>query len=307
MNKQKVEIVYRHFELPVEFPLVALTGGNWTTKPGPIENLHFHNCMEIGLLKKGRGYVYTETTKYEVEAPAVIIMPPNTLHTTTANEGCVCEWNWIYTNIVKICTDLSPGMQSAIGAFQHELNGACGVIRGTEHANLYAILTLLCEEMAGKEKDYRAVARCLQSAAAVMFLRLARSEGQSHSDFGKLATRLTPAVRYISEHYTETIRIDTLAECCHISTSHFRRLFRQVFERSPLEYIEHIRIEHACEQLYNCDYSVMQISEMNGFATVSSLDRQFARRYGLSPSQWRKKVRSVENPKVTEFLNETKR
>ena len=147
-----------------------------------------------------------------------------------------------------------------------------------------------------------------------MFLRLARSEGQSHSDFGKLATSLTPAVRYISEHYTETIRIDTLAECCHISTSHFRRLFRQVFERSPLEYIAYV-LKPSCAQ--SCaldvpsgiadDYSVMQISEMNGFATVSSLDRQFARRYGLSPSQWRKKVRSVENPKVTEFLNETKR
>ena len=58
---------------------------------------------------------------------------------------------------------------------------------------------------------------------------------------------------YISDHYMEDIRIDELAEYCHISETHLRRIFTTYMKMSPLEYINTIRIQAACDYLKKTD------------------------------------------------------
>ena len=53
---------------------------------------------------------------------------------------------------------------------------------------------------------------------------------------------IAPAVAYIAENYMEEISVEKLSYLCHVSTSHFRRLFKQVLGWSPLDYIQIVRI-----------------------------------------------------------------
>ena len=99
------------------------------------------------------------------------------------------------------------------------------------------------------------------------------------------------------------VSIETLAQLCYVSASHFRRLFRQVLGWSPQEYLQLIRIDRACALLYNADYSVTEIGAMVGYPSPSSFTRQFRRIYGTSPNQWRQQVRSEETPAVTAYFN----
>ena len=303
----KVEVFYRHYDLPVDFPLVALTGEGWISGPEPVTRLHFHNCMEIGLLLEGSGYVLVENSMAAISAPAVTLIAPNTLHGTAAAEGSKLKWNWFYTNFGRMCSSLSPSVRSEIDDFQQSLSGNCLILSGAEHPEVCRLVELLAGEMRSRGRDYRASARSLLCAAAVMFKRFSPQAAKRCESGSKLMSGLGPAIEYIDAHYAENLRIDALAELCHVSTPHFRRLFKGVFQKSPLEYIEDRRIEHACDLLYNCDYSVTQIGELTGFPSATSFDRQFIRRYGLSPNQWRKKIRNEENPKVTQYLDETEK
>ena len=90
---------------------------------------------------------------------------------------------------------------------------------------------------------------------------------------------------------------------CHISTSHFRRLFKQMLGWSPLDYLQMVRIERACALLYGDQYSVTDIGMKVGYSSPSSFSRQFRRIYGVSPSQWRQKMRREENPIVTAYFH----
>ena len=101
----------------------------------------------------------------------------------------------------------------------------------------------------------------------------------------------------------EEISIEKLSRLCHVSTSHFRRLFKQVLGWSPLDYVQMVRIDRSCVLLYNCDYSVTEIGLQVGYPSPSSFNRQFRRIHGISPSQWRQKMRSEENPIVTAYFN----
>ena len=48
-------IYYRHFDLPARFPVVGLLGDLWRISDAPVTRMHFHNCMEIGLILDGSG------------------------------------------------------------------------------------------------------------------------------------------------------------------------------------------------------------------------------------------------------------
>ena len=52
--KQPV-IEYRSYELPPDFPMIALTGDQWHISPVPSKRLHFHNCLEIGVCHSESG------------------------------------------------------------------------------------------------------------------------------------------------------------------------------------------------------------------------------------------------------------
>lgn len=114
---------------------------------------------------------------------------------------------------------------------------------------------------------------------------------------------LAPAITYIMENYMNDVSIDHLASLCHVSTSHFRRIFKKILGWTPLDYIQLIRIDRACSLLYNCDYSITEVSLLVGYPSPSSFNRQFHRVHGISPSQWRQKIRSEENPQVTVYFD----
>ena len=50
---------YRHYNLPIEFPVIAFIGSNWTVTEEAPAVYHFHNCMEIGRCNTGSGTVHT--------------------------------------------------------------------------------------------------------------------------------------------------------------------------------------------------------------------------------------------------------
>ena len=50
MSKPKnIVTEYRNYYLPVDFPLLLLTGEHWKISDIPSSRLHFHNCLEIGI------------------------------------------------------------------------------------------------------------------------------------------------------------------------------------------------------------------------------------------------------------------
>ncbi|MNE65440.1 Melibiose operon regulatory protein [compost metagenome] len=88
------------------------------------------------------------------------------------------------------------------------------------------------------------------------------------------------------------ITIDSLAELCHLSTTHFRRKFHEIMGTAPLDFLTSTRIEEACKQLKSTDDSILSISEQVGFHSISSFNRCFSRLMGASPKEWRKGAQS---------------
>jgi transcriptional regulator GlxA family with amidase domain len=79
-----------------------------------------------------------------------------------------------------------------------------------------------------------------------------------------------------------------LARRAGMSPRHFTRVFTEEVGESPGAYVERIRIEAARRQLEETDDTVVAIAARCGFGSSESMRRNFVRRIGIPPDQYRK-------------------
>lgn len=111
-----------------------------------------------------------------------------------------------------------------------------------------------------------------------------------------LYRRIVNAKLFIDDHYSEKIDLDNIADEAYFSKFHFIRLFNEVYNKTPYQYLSFKRIEKAGELLMT-DLSVSQVCYMVGFESVSSFTGLFKRMTGQTPAlyqlQQRQKIAEV--------------
>ncbi|NLA84384.1 MAG: AraC family transcriptional regulator [Clostridiales bacterium] len=98
-------------------------------------------------------------------------------------------------------------------------------------------------------------------------------------------SKIYPGILYLEENYHRNITINELAEVSHLSVSHFRRLFTEYFNMSPIEYINKLKIKKACELLRSGMYTVSETAEKTGFTNIYYFSRLFKEIIGISPKK----------------------
>lgn len=99
--------------------------------------------------------------------------------------------------------------------------------------------------------------------------------------------KLQPAVEFIHENYaTEKISIEYLAHMTHMSTTYFRKIFKQLYGVSPIAYINHMKIQRAKEALRSRLYTVEQVATLAGYNDPSFFRREFKRYTDMTPTEY---------------------
>lgn len=303
LQELRSNIFYRHFELPANFPVVGLLGDSWQYQHEKLYRMHFHNCLEVGYLYCGSGQFLVDDTVVPFEAPCLVIAPPNVPHINVVAPGATCGWKWIYVDPVQLLLNTDPHLTSDLIQYQHTLSGADCVISAKTNPRIYAVVEMIIQEMESNQTNCHAVVRGLFQVLFLMLLRLSRDADTSGHHTNTRLQIIEPVISYIINNYMNDVSVEQLAKLCHMSTSHFRRLFKQILGCSPKDYLQIIRIERACALLFNAEYSVTEISMQVGYSLPSSFCRQFKRIHHMSPSQWRQKIHNEENPLVSAYFD----
>src|SRR6202021_3832758 len=94
------------------------------------------------------------------------------------------------------------------------------------------------------------------------------------------------AVELLQEHMDGELKLETLAEECRLSVSHFARSFRRSFGTSPHRYLTLRRVEIAKVLLSETNSSLVEIAARTGFSDQAALTRTFANVVGATPEKW---------------------
>ncbi len=102
-------------------------------------------------------------------------------------------------------------------------------------------------------------------------------------------SRLKDALYYVQHFYDQEISVETAARTCGFSESHFMKLFREFTGMSFNAYLINYRLELAARQLSESNLKVIDIMENCGFRNQSYFTRAFRKKYGKTPSEYRKR------------------
>ena len=100
--------------------------------------------------------------------------------------------------------------------------------------------------------------------------------------------KIVPALDYIAENYDKRISNCELAQIVGYSTVYFRQLFFEVAGRSPIDYIQHLKIEKAKEMLMSDHASITDIAIALGYQNIYDFSRSFKKHTGVSPTAYKK-------------------
>ncbi len=163
-----------------------------------------------------------------------------------------------YCLIVKNAQEISSEVISAVS--EYKSSELLHIFK--MQSNIFSILIYIAR-MCGKQTDY---IKDKQSDISLSFYHI---------------------LEYIDMHSSEHLEVADLARRCHLSYSHFARLFRENYGRSCKEYIYYIRLNKADELLMHTNYDISYIATQTGFFDSSHFIRAYKGWKGITPKQQR--------------------
>ena len=148
-------------------------------------------------------------------------------------------------------------------------------VKSAKIKTLFEKAEMLSENASSLPAEYVAVLYELFSAIA---------KGEENK---KVPTSIEKGVNYLNSRYAENPSVVTLAEECGVTPEYFRKLFKQYFGKTPLQYKNDLRLKKAEEYLEYSDIPISELSEKLGYLTVSHFIKTFKDANGISPLAYR--------------------
>lgn len=103
--------------------------------------------------------------------------------------------------------------------------------------------------------------------------------------------KLFKSLFYIHENFRSKITLEKLSELESISQSHYRALFKSMYNQSPTEYILDIRLREAKKLLEETEETLSDIALKTGFFDEFYMSKQFKNHFGITPGRYRKECK----------------
>lgn len=100
--------------------------------------------------------------------------------------------------------------------------------------------------------------------------------------------KLNPITELMQTHYKEDLGLEKLADTIGITTNHLCRLFRQVYNTTPMKYLNGIRLNLAKQYLSTKQMQIKDIAYEVGFNDPSYFCAVFKKTEGITPEEYRR-------------------
>ncbi len=100
------------------------------------------------------------------------------------------------------------------------------------------------------------------------------------------------AKEYIFNNFVEDITLTDIAGHCNISLFHFSRIFREIAQCSPYQFLRNVRLCNSKQLVENTSLPIKDVSFLSGFQNVENFNLAFKEKYHHTPSFFKKSKNS---------------
>ncbi len=276
------------------FPVFVHAAVDQDRPIGDIETFteHTHDLYHIVLYTRSSGYYLKCGKKFPAEPGTLVIISPGQTHDFVS-----LRRSSVYSELTF--SFLTPAGKVLTLPFEQILTTYTGVsgqipseLRLSKEAaqKLLIIMIQILDYLQSPSpmSDFytqRALADVFDMIVAHYYTEGAQTPGLNTDN------PILRARRYINEHYAENITAEELASISHCSKGHLFRAFKRSFRISPLAYQQDLRFEAAQRLLRFTSLRCYEIAMRVGYTNAYYFHRQFRKRMGITPRQYRQSMR----------------
>lgn len=233
---------------------------------------HIHDDIELVFVKKGGGIAYCDGKKYALSENSFFLAFPNQVHYYSN-----CMDGEYFLIIVKPVT-----MQGYNNVFS-EGTPTCALWQFKENGDDNIVYLL---ETAMKEFMRDGYSLIIEAYLTALFGKLLKFYEIEKSYINH--DTVSQILQYCKAHYKENITVGQIAKNLYVSRSTISHIFRSRVGMTFCDYINSLKLTDAQWMLKNKNHSITEISYLCGFSTTRTFNRVFLKRYGVTPSAFRK-------------------
>lgn len=226
----------------------------------------------------GKGIFKTGENVYKINAGEAFVIEPEAISYYEADNDDPWEYIWIGFS----------GLKSAHYVSQISPKNSCPI--------LYCKKDNKLEQCIGEMLSY-SYEQCgrdiiLQSYLYKFIYLLIQSVDINRNTTQKYIAEkyVEDAAIYISNNYSNDIKVYDIAKYVNITRAYLFRLFKKYLHTSPQQFLINFRIEKASELLKNPSFTIGNVARSVGYTDVLLFSKIFKKITGISPSEYRKQL-----------------
>lgn len=232
---------------------------------------HWHEDIEILYFIQGSAKLTCGHSCYTGTSGEVAFIPPYFLHRVEPLTER-CEYYCL------------KGNMNLIPPLSHFQSVPLPVVV-TAAAQIINFMAIIIDEIHHKLSEYETVVYGqFLSMISCIYRNIEKSSLNSQNSIRKF-DKIRKAIQYIQQHFTERISVKDICNTIGFSEAHFSRVFHEITGKTIVDYINHVRCEHAYHLICSGNYSIGQCAEMSGFSNGSYFSKKFQQIYGILPSK----------------------
>lgn len=275
-------------------------GWRLTSTPMDADVVHF--------VLRGEGSLESNGDRIPIAPHTIIIVPSGADKSITgpgpvtrevaASESCILVGEGVVViraregeaDLVIACGAVSATYGGCFGLFEHLSEPLMG-----SSPSLAQPFGAMLEELSRPRLGARVVAEALMKQCLVLLLRDHMERlGVRSPLFGPLVdSRLARAVAAVIAQPALPHNVRSLAALAGMSRSTFAARFLKSYGRSPLEFVQAVRLRTAARLLQTSELPVKAVAAAIGYSSRSHFSRAFSHAYGVDPSRYRHHLQSV--------------
>lgn len=117
--------------------------------------------------------------------------------------------------------------------------------------------------------------------------QLLASEGYTNKYLSNDKERIDKVFHFIFENFRQDISLNDVAAIANMNRQAFCRYFKSRTQKTFVEFLNEVRISHACRLLTESNQAVANLAYDCGFNSITNFNRIFKEIKGISPRQFR--------------------
>lgn len=254
---------------------------------------HWHEEMELGYIEKGTSIIRTLTQEYTIHQGDGFFINTNVVDTKlNGNPGkTTLEINHIFHPILigghfgSLITSkyLNPILQNPKISV-HVIR------RGSKEADAVLDNLALLKTINSRKNQEIAIRNLLSETWLMLLDEIKKHFVLPQIPDAEKQNQIKSMLSYIHRNYSEKITLAEISKEASISTREANRIFQKAIRQTPFEYLMHYRLMQARELLEKSDLSITEISYRCGFTDSSYMGKQFRKKFGETPMEYRRKT-----------------